>query len=173
MRTLILGGARSGKSALAERLAADSRREVAYIATAQAGDREMAARIAHHRARRPQQWLCVEEPLHLADVMREYAREDRCILVDCLTLWLSNLLGDADMRGFERERDRLLDVLPILPGDVLMVSNEVGLGIVPMGELTRRFVDEAGRLHQAVAAVSERVVFVAAGLPFAFKGTLP
>jgi adenosylcobinamide kinase/adenosylcobinamide-phosphate guanylyltransferase len=173
MRTLILGGARSGKSALAERLAIDSAREVVYIATAQAGDAEMAARIAHHRARRPQQWLCVEEPLHLADVLRDHARDDRCILVDCLTLWLSNLLGDADVQGFERERDRLLNVLPDLPGDVLLVSNEVGLGIVPMGELTRRFVDEAGRLHQAVAALSERVLFVAAGLPLALKGTLP
>lgn len=173
MRTLILGGARSGKSALAERLAIDSAREVVYIATAQAGDAEMAARIAHHRARRPQQWLCVEEPLHLADVLRDHARDDRCILVDCLTLWFSNLLGDADVQGFERERDRLLNVLPDLPGDVLLVSNEVGLGIVPMGELTRRFVDEAGRLHQAVAALSERVLFVAAGLPLALKGTLP
>lgn len=173
MRTLILGGARSGKSALAERLAVDSGREVVYVATAQAGDAEMTARIAHHRARRPQQWLCVEEPLHLADALRECAREDRCVLVDCLTLWLSNLLGDAGMRRFERERDRLLDVWPALPGDVLMVSNEVGLGIVPMGELTRRFVDEAGRLHQAIAAVSERVVFIAAGLPLALKGTLP
>ena len=173
MRTLILGGARSGKSALAERFAIDSGREVVYIATAQAGDAEMAARIAHHRARRPQQWLCVEEPLHLADVLRDHARDDRCILVDCLTLWLSNLLGDADVQGFERERDRLLNVLPDLPGDVLLVSNEVGLGIVPMGELTRRFVDEAGRLHQAVAALSERVLFVAAGLPLALKGTLP
>jgi len=172
MRTLILGGARSGKSALAERLAIDSAREVVYIATAQAGDAEMAARIAHHRARRPQQWLCVEEPLHLADVLRDHARDDRCILVDCLTLWLSNLLGDADVQGFERERDRLLNVLPDLPGDVLLVSNEVGLGIVPMGELTRRFVDEAGRLHQAVAALSERVLFVAAGLPLILKGTL-
>lgn len=173
MRTLILGGARSGKSALAERLASDSGREVVYIATAQAGDAEMAARIAHHRARRPQQWLCVEEPLHLADVLRDHARDDRCILVDCLTLWLSNLLGDADMQGFERERDRLLKVLPDLPGNVLLVSNEVGLGIVPMGELTRRFVDEAGRLHQAIAALSERVVLVAAGLPLVLKGTLP
>lgn len=172
MRTLILGGARSGKSALAEKLADDSGREVVYIATAQAGDEEMTARIAHHRARRPAQWLCVEEPLSLAAVLREQARTDRCLLVDCLTLWLSNLLGDADAGRFAQERALLLDVLPHLPGDVLMVSNEVGLGIVPMGELTRRFVDEAGRLHQSIAAVSERVLFVAAGLPFALKGTL-
>ncbi|GLQ88496.1 bifunctional adenosylcobinamide kinase/adenosylcobinamide-phosphate guanylyltransferase [Dyella flagellata] len=173
MRTLILGGARSGKSALAERLAVDSGREVVYVATAQAGDAEMTARIAHHRARRPHQWLCVEEPIHLAGMLREYAREDRCILVDCLTLWLSNLLGPADESSFARERVLLLEALLTLPGELLLVSNEVGLGIVPLGELTRRFVDEAGRLHQAIAAVCERVVFVAAGLPLALKGTLP
>lgn len=173
MRTLILGGARSGKSALAERLADGAAAEVVYIATAQAGDAEMAARIAHHRARRPAQWRCVEEPVRVADVLQEHAHQRRCVLVDCLTLWLSNLLGDADASCFERERQRLLDVLPGLPGEVLLVSNEVGLGIVPMGALTRRFVDEAGRLHQSIAALSERVVFVAAGLPLALKGTLP
>ena len=149
MRTLILGGARSGKSALAEQLAHESQCEVVYIATAQAGDEEMAARIAHHRARRPATWLSIEEPLHLADVLRKHARQDRCVLVDCLTLWLSNVLGDADTQQFERERSLLLETLPTLSGDVLMVSNEVGLGIVPMGALTRRFVDEAGRLHQS------------------------
>jgi adenosylcobinamide kinase/adenosylcobinamide-phosphate guanylyltransferase len=171
MRTLILGGARSGKSALAERLAGEGGRRVVYVATAQAGDQEMAARIAHHRARRSAQWACVEEPLQLAAVLQEHARGDRCILVDCLTLWLSNLLGESIER-FERERDLLMTALPALPGDIIMVSNEVGLGVVPMGELTRRFVDEAGRLHQAIAAISERVVFVAAGLPLALKGTL-
>jgi adenosylcobinamide kinase / adenosylcobinamide-phosphate guanylyltransferase len=172
VRTLILGGARSGKSALAEKLAEETGREVVYVATAQAGDEEMAARIAHHRARRSAQWLCVEEPLRLATVLNEHARAGRCLLVDCLTLWLSNLLGNDDAERFERERDMLLNVLPQLPGDVLMVSNEVGLGIVPMGALTRRFVDEAGRLHQSIAAVSERVLFVAAGLPMVLKGTL-
>jgi adenosylcobinamide kinase/adenosylcobinamide-phosphate guanylyltransferase len=173
MRTLILGGARSGKSACAERLAGESGLQVTYIATAQAGDEEMSARIAHHRARRPEQWRCVEEPLALAAALRDHAHADRCILVDCLTLWLSNLLGDADAERFQRERDQLLEVLPDLPGTLLLVSNEVGLGIVPMGELTRRFVDEAGRLHQSIAAISERVLFVAAGLPFAMKGTMP
>ena len=172
MRTLILGGARSGKSALAERLAQGSGREVVYVATAQAGDEEMAARIAHHRMRRPASWLSVEEPMHLAGVLRDNAREDRCVLVDCLTLWLSNLLGDVDPQRFEHERFLLLDTLPTLPGEVLMVSNEVGLGIVSMGALTRRFVDEAGRLHQSIAAISERVLFVAAGLPLVMKGTL-
>ncbi|KZC15886.1 adenosylcobinamide kinase/adenosylcobinamide phosphate guanyltransferase [Rhodanobacter sp. FW510-R12] len=173
MRSLILGGARSGKSALAERLALASGRAVVYIATAQARDGEMVERIAHHRARRPLAWACVEEPLALADVLRQRARADRCLLVDCLTLWLSNLLGDADASCFERERAALLDTLPQLPGEILLVSNEVGMGVVPMGELSRRFVDEAGRLHQALAAVCDRVIFVAAGLPLTLKGTLP
>ena len=172
MRTLILGGARSGKSALAERLAGESGREVVYIATAQAHDAEMAARIAHHRERRPAAWSSVEEPLHLADALRRHARDNRVVLVDCLTLWLSNLLGDADAESFERERTALLDILPGLPGEIVLVGNEVGLGIVPLGELTRRFVDEAGRLHQSLAAISERVLFVAAGLPMVLKGTL-
>lgn len=170
MRSLILGGARSGKSALAEHIARQSGLEVHYIATAQPGDGEMSARIAHHRASRPAHWRCVEEPLALADALRARARADRCMLVDCLTLWLSNLLASPDADRFARERDALVDLVPELPGQLVMVSNEVGLGIVPMGELTRRFVDEAGRLHQALAQRCERVVFVAAGLPLALKG---
>ncbi|HEY0504070.1 MAG TPA: bifunctional adenosylcobinamide kinase/adenosylcobinamide-phosphate guanylyltransferase [Lysobacter sp.] len=172
MRSLILGGARSGKSALAERIASQSGREVVYVATAQAGDGEMAARIAHHRERRPPHWRCVEEPLALADALRRNAHPERCVLVDCLTLWLSNLLAASDEARFARERDALVELLHALPGEVVMVSNEVGLGIVPMGELTRRFVDEAGRLHQALAQRCERVVFVAAGLPLILKGSL-
>lgn len=171
MHTLILGGARSGKSALAERLATESGREVIYIATSQAGDGEMTGRIAHHRARRPAHWGCIEEPLALADTLQAQAREDRVLLVDCLTLWLSNLLGTPDPARFTAERDALITTLPALPGDVLLVSNEVGLGIVPMGELTRRFIDEAGRLHQSLALACDRVVFVAAGLPLTLKGT--
>jgi adenosylcobinamide kinase/adenosylcobinamide-phosphate guanylyltransferase len=154
-------------------MAEASEAEVVYVATAQARDAEMAARIAHHRARRPSHWLSVEEPLALADVLRAQARPERCVLVDCLTLWLSNLLGHDDAARFARERAALLDALPALPGTVLLVSNEVGSGVVPMGELSRRFVDEAGRLHQALAAVCERVLFVAAGLPLALKGERP
>nr|WP_221437487.1 bifunctional adenosylcobinamide kinase/adenosylcobinamide-phosphate guanylyltransferase [Rhodanobacter sp. A1T4] len=169
---MILGGARSGKSALAERLARESGQEVVYIATAQAHDAEMAVRIAHHRDRRPAHWQSVEEPLALADTLRAYAHPDRCVLVDCLTLWLSNLLGDADDKRLGRECEAFLEVLPVLPGELLFVSNEVGLGVIPMGELTRRFVDEAGRLHQAMAARCERVLFVAAGLPLPLKGNL-
>ena len=173
MLTLILGGARSGKSALAERLAIDSGREVVYIATAQALDDEMSERIAHHRARRPAEWISIEEPLALGATLREHARDHRLLLVDCLTLWLSNLLGTGDTQRFVTERDALLDALVAVPGDVVFVSNEVGLGITPLGELTRRFVDEAGRLHQALAQRCDRVVFVAAGLPLTLKGASP
>lgn len=173
MRTLILGGARSGKSALAERLADDCGLAVTYVATAQAGDGEMAARIVHHRARRPPHWACIEEPLALVEVLREHAAAERCLLVDCLTLWLSNLLADPDPRRLQRECEALSALLPSLPGRVLLVGNEVGLGVVPMGELSRRFVDEAGRLHQALAARCDQVLFVAAGLPMALKGTCP
>lgn len=172
MKTLILGGARSGKSALAERLARGGGREVVYVATAEARDEEMRARIAHHRARRPAEWSCLEEPLALAATLAAHARADRVLLVDCLTLWLSNLLHAGDAR-FASEREALLEALPTLPGEILLVANEVGLGVVPMGELSRRFVDEAGRLNQSVAAVAERVLFVAAGLPLALKGEMP
>lgn len=173
MKTLILGGARSGKSALAERLANESGKHVVYIATAQALDGEMAERIAHHRARRPAHWHAIEEPLALAAALREHAAPDRLLLVDCLTLWLSNALGIDDGARFAPEHAALLDTVNALQHDLVMVSNEVGLGITPLGELTRRFVDEAGRLHQSLAATCERVVFVAAGLPLVMKGTLP
>jgi adenosylcobinamide kinase/adenosylcobinamide-phosphate guanylyltransferase len=169
MHSLILGGARSGKSALAERLAAESD-DVVYLATGQAGDEEMRERIAHHRARRPAHWGCIEEPIALAAALRRLAAPDRCVLVDCLTLWLSNLLGAEDEALFQREREALLSSLAQLPGRVLLVGNEVGLGVVPMGASTRRYVDEAGRLHQALGALCDRVVFVAAGLPLILKG---
>lgn len=173
MKTLVLGGARSGKSALAERLARDSGKEVVYIATAQALDGEMAERIAHHRSRRPVEWLSVEEPLALATAVRTHAAPGRLVLVDCLTLWLSNALGIDDGLHFADEHAALLETVSVLPHDIVMVSNEVGLGITPLGALTRRFVDETGRLHQSLAAACERVVFVAAGLPLVMKGTLP
>jgi adenosylcobinamide kinase/adenosylcobinamide-phosphate guanylyltransferase len=169
MLELILGGARSGKSALAEQYATESGLEVLYIATAEARDEEMAVRIDHHRVRRPDHWRCVEQPLQLADTLQQHAAEGHCLLIDCLTLWLSNLLVAGD-EVFERERNALLQKLPQLPGRIILVSNEVGLGIVPMGELTRRFCDESGRLHQAVAAASDRVTFVTAGLPMILKG---
>lgn len=170
MYELILGGARSGKSRLAERLAAESGLAVTYIATSQPLDGEMNTRIQHHRARRPVHWELVEEPLALARVLREQAAADKCLLIDCLTLWLTNLLMLDDPARLSAERDALLDCLSDLPGRILLVSNETGLGVVPLGELTRRYVDEAGWLHQALAERCERVVFTVAGLPMVLKG---
>lgn len=170
MAELILGGARSGKSRLAERQAADSGLAVVYIATSQPLDGEMSARVAHHRARRPYHWGLVEEPVELARVLREHASAGTCLLVDCLTLWLTNLLMLEDEARLAAERDALLACIAELPGRVLLVSNETGLGVVPLGELTRRYVDEAGWLHQALAERCTRVTFTVAGLPMLLKG---
>ncbi|KJH84300.1 MULTISPECIES: bifunctional adenosylcobinamide kinase/adenosylcobinamide-phosphate guanylyltransferase [Pseudomonas] len=171
MLQLILGGARSGKSRLAEKLAADTHLPVTYIATSQPLDGEMNQRVAQHRARRPAEWALVEEPLALAWVLRENAASDRCLLVDCLTLWLTNLLMLDDPQRLIAEREALLDCIGVLPGEVIFVSNETGMGVVPLGELTRRYVDEAGWLHQALAERCQRVVLTVAGLPLTLKGT--
>ncbi len=170
MRTLILGGARSGKSRLAERVAYESGLAVTYVATAEARDEEMAERIAQHRARRPPHWHNIEEPVGLAGVLVRHAAPDRCVLVDCLTFWLTNLLLHPDPALFARERAALLALLPSLPGKIVLVSNESGMGVVPLGELTRRYCDEAGRLHQDLAAQCDRVLFTVAGLPLTLKG---
>lgn len=170
MRQLLLGGARSGKSALAERLAEASGKSLIYVATAAAGDAEMSARVAHHQARRDRRWRLVEEPLRLGDVLRELDGEHHCVLVDCLTLWLSNALLSGDDACWARERASLLEAVDGFRGELLLVSNETGLGVVPMGELSRRFVDESGWLHQSLAAQCERVVFCVAGLPMVLKG---
>jgi adenosylcobinamide kinase/adenosylcobinamide-phosphate guanylyltransferase len=169
MKELILGGARSGKSALAERLAGESGLDVTYIATAAIGDAEMAERIRHHQARRPGHWQVVEEPIELAAALRDASSEQHCVIVDCLTLWLTNLLL-ADEALYETQRRALLEALPGLSGRVIMVGNETGMGVVPMGELTRRFVDESGRLHQQLAGLCNRVTLTVAGLPHVLKG---
>ncbi len=165
--TLVLGGARSGKSRYAETLVREAGGGV-YLATAQALDGEMAARIARHRADRGQGWTTIEEPLELAAALERGAQAGHPILVDCLTLWLSNLMGAG--RAVEAETARLLTALKSLAVPVVFVSNEVGLGIVPDNALARAFRDEAGRLNQAVAAAANRVVFLAAGLPLVLKG---
>ncbi|MFJ4387489.1 bifunctional adenosylcobinamide kinase/adenosylcobinamide-phosphate guanylyltransferase [Pseudomonas sp. NPDC089408] len=170
MRNLILGGARSGKSRLAEQLASASGLPVTYIATSQPLDGEMNERVLLHRQRRPAEWGLIEEPLTLASVLRAEAAPGRCLLVDCLTLWLTNLLMLEDEQRLTHERDALLDCLEQLPGTVILVSNETGLGVVPMGELTRRYVDLAGWLHQAMAERCQRVVLTVAGLPLVLKG---
>jgi adenosylcobinamide kinase/adenosylcobinamide-phosphate guanylyltransferase len=171
MLQLILGGARSGKSRLAETLATDSGLSVTYIATSQPLDGEMSARVAHHRERRPAEWGLIEEPIELARVLRENARPNHCLLVDCLTLWLTNLLMLEDPDRLKQERETLLQTLATLPGEIIFVSNETGMGVVPLGELTRRYVDEAGWLHQALAERCQRVVLTVAGLPLTLKGT--
>lgn len=181
-RTLILGGARSGKSAHAEAVAAASGKTVIYVATAQAFDCEMKNRIAQHRLSRNSNWQTIEEPLELGSVIARESAPDRVLLVDCLTVWLSNLLfseaRDYPEVGaihppdiFHAQRSQLLDALDNMAGDIILVSNEVGLGIIPQGAISRWFVDEAGRLNQAVAAKCERAVFVAAGLPLMLKGS--
>jgi adenosylcobinamide kinase/adenosylcobinamide-phosphate guanylyltransferase len=180
-RTLVLGGARSGKSAYAETLASASGKEVIYIATAQAGDDEMAARIEAHRGQRNAGWKTVEEPIALGDAMTQWAAPQRLVFIDCLTVWISNLLFSeardfpeigriAEPAIFREQRSQLLQALERAAGDVILVSNEVGMGVIPMGAASRWFVDEAGRLNQAVAEKCERAVLVAAGLPLTLKG---
>jgi adenosylcobinamide kinase/adenosylcobinamide-phosphate guanylyltransferase len=169
---LVLGGARSGKSAFAEARTLKLRRAGAkalYLATAEAGDGEMRERIAAHRARRGSAWTALEEPLALAEVLDAHAKPGAPVLVDCLTLWLSNLMAAG--RDIAAEGDRLCAALVHAKGPVVLVSNEVGLGIVPDNALAREFRDAAGRLHQAVGEIATHVVFVAAGLPLFLKGS--
>lgn len=172
MKELILGGVRSGKSRLAEQRARGSELDVVYIATAVAGDDEMRARIEQHRAHRPAHWTVIEEPLDLARALEQNAHASRCIVVDCATLWLTHWLCKEDPTGYAAQRAALLEILPALPGHIIFVANETNLGIMPMGHLTRRFCDEAGTLHQALAAQCERVVLTVAGLPLYLKGEI-
>jgi adenosylcobinamide kinase / adenosylcobinamide-phosphate guanylyltransferase len=166
--TLILGGARSGKSSFAETRVAQASPSRLYLATATAGDGEMADRIVRHRERRGEGWETLEEPLDLIGVLRAHTRADRPVLVDCLTLWLTNLMiAESDI---DADISRLCDGLAGLSGPVVFVSNEVGLGIVPDNAMARAFRDHAGRLHQTLAASASEVYFVAAGLPLKMKG---
>ena len=165
--TLVLGGARSGKSSYAETLVEQSGLDPVYLATAEPGDAEMAARIARHRARRGPHWQTVEEPVGLLPALRQHTAANRAVLVDCLTLWLSNLMGGG--YAVETESGALVGGLTGLPGPVVFVSNEVGQGIVPADAVAREFRDHAGRLNQAIAAAAERVVMVIAGLPLVLK----
>jgi adenosylcobinamide kinase/adenosylcobinamide-phosphate guanylyltransferase len=164
--TLLLGGARSGKSRHAEALIETLPPPWSYLATAQAWDEEMRARIAEHRARRSADWITADTPLDLPDALRALPA-GRPVLVDCLTLWLTNLmLAERDMAA---AGDELVAACRAASGPVVLVSNEVGLGIVPDNALARRFRDEAGRLHQRLAGEADRVVFMVAGLPMQVK----
>ncbi|HIO92223.1 MAG TPA: bifunctional adenosylcobinamide kinase/adenosylcobinamide-phosphate guanylyltransferase [Leucothrix mucor] len=175
MNTLILGGAKSGKSLFAETLAIQSGKKLVYIATAQAGDNEMKQRILLHQQRRAEQnvvWLNIEEPTALSKVIKQYSTNNRLILIDCLTLWLSNLLFSLNEKQRQMEIDALLECLPSCQADMFFVSNETGLGIVPMNQLSRQFIDLSGSLHQQIAQVSDRVIMTIAGLPLVLKGSL-
>ncbi len=165
--TLVTGGARSGKSRYGESLITALQPPWIYVATAEAGDAEMAARIAEHRVRRSAQWGIVEAPHQLTDAFSRIP-EAAAVLIDCLTLWLSNrLLANADI---DKEADQLADALVQHAGPVVLITNEVGSGIVPDNALARRFRDAQGRLNQRMAALADRVVLVVAGLPLVVKG---
>ncbi len=166
---LIIGGARSGKSRYGQKRAEESGKQAILIATAEAGDAEMAARIAAHGAARGDHWRVIEEKLELTDSLIREAAQDKVLLVDCLTLWLSNLMlhgRDPDAQG-----ELLAQSIATLAGPAIFVSNEVGSGIVPENELARRFRDAQGRLNQRIAAACDAVVLVAAGLPLVLKPT--
>jgi adenosylcobinamide kinase / adenosylcobinamide-phosphate guanylyltransferase len=167
--TLILGGARSGKSRHAEALGRAHGGSLIYVATGEPRDAEMAERIARHRAARGRAWTTIEEPVALADVLAREARPERFVLVDCITLWISNLIALG--RPVSEEIDGLCRVIAAASGDVCLVSNEVGLGIVPDNPLARQFRDEAGLAHQRLSAVCQEVVFMVAGLPITVKKT--
>ncbi len=172
--TLVLGGARSGKSSYAEKLAIESGLPVTYIATAQVFDDEFKTRVQHHKDRRPASWTLVEEPHRLAQTLTCLAKANHCLIVDCLTVWLAQWICDDCSpprdSSWQLEREAFLTLLPTLTETIILVSNEVGMGIVPLGEINRQFQDEQGRLNQAVAEIANSAVFIAAGLPLKLKG---
>lgn len=176
---LVIGGARSGKSAYAEKLALGSGLRTTYLATAPAGDEEMRLRIERHRARRPGAWATVEcAGAALGPAILEASGPDTCTIVDCLTLWLANILApreagagpsNAQLRLLELERERVLDAVRKAPGTLLLVTNEIGAGVTPLGRLTRIFVDEHGATNQRLAEACERVTLMVCGVPLAIK----
>ncbi|MDK8754438.1 bifunctional adenosylcobinamide kinase/adenosylcobinamide-phosphate guanylyltransferase [Acinetobacter radioresistens] len=169
MLQLILGGARSGKSRLAEKIALESGLNVIYIATAQPLDEEMQERILHHQESRPREWQVIEEPLYLSEKLQEIDAQNQLILIDCLTLWMSNLLLQDASELQMSQCQKLLTILPNLKSEIILVSNETSLGVVPMGNITRKFIDESGRLHQQIGQIAQKVVFCVAGFPIILK----
>ena len=176
MRTLLIGGARSGKSSLAARWAAERSKSVCCVATATASDEEMAARITAHRRERPPHWRVREEPIKLATALQDESRSGDLLLVDCLTLWTANCLWPApsndpqpDIAGWHAERDSFLASLRATGSEIIVVTNEVGTSLVPENAAARLFRDEQGRLNQLVAAACDSVYLVSAGLPLRLK----
>ncbi len=170
MIELVLGGARSGKSSYAEAQARLTKLPRIYLATATAGDEEMAHRIEHHQQLREQeQWELIEEPIQIANVLsdlNEFLGSNQAVVIDCLTLWISNCLHEDCL---EKQTEKLLRIVEHFDGQLFIVSNEVGSGIVPLGQLNRQFVDAAGRLHQQIAKLADKVTLVVAGLPMPLK----
>jgi len=170
--TLITGGARSGKSGYALTLV-DPSLENTFIATAEAIDDEMMQRIARHREERGDQFRTIEAPVHLADAIRSLAGSTELIIVDCLTVWMGNMqVRDESGRLSVQEVEALLDTLKNPPCSVILVTNEVGMGIVPMNDMAREFRDQAGRLNQSVAKIADQVVLMVSGLPVIIKSDI-
>ena len=171
--TLVLGGIRSGKTGLAEAQAMAQLQPVVYVATATADDDEMANRISRHQSIRPATWGLVEEPLNLAQVLSEHGQQNPapCLLIDCMSLWISNLLH-AGTEQLHAQKQTFLEQIEGYPGSLIIVSNETGLGIIGMDPLTRQFCDELGWLNQALAQRCQKVVMVLAGLPLTLKDSL-
>ncbi len=174
MKTLILGGARSGKSRFAEERVLKSQLQAIYIATAakNKNDPEMERRIQKHQQQRGTQWQNIEEPIKLLKTLQQTVNKKNYVLVDCLTLWLSNLLlqePTVKITELEKQLEHFCDSVIALEGDIIFVSNEVGLGIIPMGELSRQFCDLTGLLHQQLAKNCDQVIFMVAGIPQIIK----
>jgi len=166
---LILGGARSGKSRFAEQQASHSGQSVLYIATATAGDAEMRSRIEHHQRQRPQDWQLVEEPFNLSQVIAQHNDNEKTLIIECMTLWVNNWLCTNDLDNWETEKQAFIDALIESSSNIIIVSNEVGSGVVPLGELSRDFVDQAGWLNQALAGLADKSTLVVAGCPLQLK----
>ncbi|GIU48482.1 bifunctional adenosylcobinamide kinase/adenosylcobinamide-phosphate guanylyltransferase [Shewanella sp. KT0246] len=176
MKQLIIGGARSGKSKMAQQYAKQwqqqTQGDVIVIATAQHDDSSMKQRIAHHQQNRPKHWQTVETHLQLAEAITQYSTKGNLILVDCLTLWLSNTLMFAANQkdsSFDQMKQQLLDAINASTAELVLISNEVGQGVVPLGELSREFVDQSGWLHQSLSQYVDQVAICIAGLPLVLK----
>ena len=172
MKTLILGGIKSGKSRQAERLALNTARPVTLIATATAQDDEMRSRIQLHRKTRPADWQTIEEPIKVGATLDNIDADGTCVVLDCLTLWLTNLLLLQDEHAFKNERAHFIKAVESFSAPLFIVSNETSMGIVPLGELSRRYCDEIGLIHQELATLSDNVILTVAGLPHLLKGQL-
>ncbi|MCP4411915.1 MAG: bifunctional adenosylcobinamide kinase/adenosylcobinamide-phosphate guanylyltransferase [Gammaproteobacteria bacterium] len=169
---LIIGGARSGKSHYAESLIKKISKKITYIATASADDEEMKNRIQHHKKTRPKDWSLIEEKLYLSSILKQQLNKEEPLLIECMTLWLSNWVCSENLQLWNTEKHNFLKALKQCKTDIVIVSNEVGSGIVPMGELSRNFVDEAGWLNQELSKLADQVVLVVAGLPLVIKPIL-